>query len=51
MIFVLAVNSVGKMLVARLRQAVLLVQDVQNPHQLRLDQVYRAKHGIRQGSE
>ena len=50
-IFVLAMNSFCKVLIARLRQAVLLIQDVQNAHQLRLDQVCRGKHGIRKANK
>lgn len=38
-VLVLAVHGVGEVLVTGLRQAVLLVQDVQDAHQLGLHQV------------
>lgn len=38
-VLVLAVHGVGEVLIAGLRQAVLLVQDVQDAHQLGLHQV------------
>ena len=40
-VLVFAVDCVCKVLVASLRQTVLLIQDVQNAHQFGLHQVYK----------
>lgn len=40
-VLVLAVDGVGEVLVAGLRETVLLVQNVQDPHQLGLHQVWK----------
>lgn len=48
MILVLAVNGLGEVLVAGLRQTVLLIQDVQDSDQLGLHQVWVAHRQHRQ---
>lgn len=48
-VLVLAVDGVGEMLVAGLREAVLLVQDVQDAQNLGLHQVCRERGGGRGG--
>lgn len=40
-VLVLAVDGVGEVLVAGLRETVLLIQDVQDPYQLGLHQVWK----------